>query len=71
MTRWQKVEKPFRVQLHAYLDRWMMGDRYGTVVAVRPSILRNTDGTRKETWQVLLDKSNKLIRINYEDCSPL
>jgi hypothetical protein len=45
-----------RVELHPATDRWMMGDRYGTVIK---------DERKGETWvyTVKLDKSGKMIRV--------
>lgn len=38
-----------RVQLHPATDTWMRGDRYGTIVSIRNSILRvHMDISRKD-----------------------
>lgn len=42
-----------RVQLHPATDRWMMGDRFGTVQHIGRKLVH-----------VLMDKSNKLIRVS-------
>lgn len=50
-----------RVQIPAYTDRWMMGDRYGEV----------TDrGWYLGQWcyRVKLDKSGKTLRFIANDC---
>ena len=41
-----------RVQLHPATDRWMMGDRYGTVIKLG-----------RKHLHVKLDRSGKTIRI--------
>ena len=66
-----------RVQIPAYTDRWMMGDRYGTVVkytkARKPPSVRA--GTRHQNEQpytiahVMLDKSGKTVRVILNDCT--
>jgi hypothetical protein len=43
-----------RVQLHPGTDRWMMGDRHGVVMHVNRK--------RGKYVQVLMDRSNKLVR---------
>ncbi len=50
-----------RVQIPAYTDRWMMGDRFGEVVAFRGT-------TDKPIAHVKLDKSGKVIRVIADDC---
>ena len=56
-----------RVQIPAYTDRWMMGDRYGEVVKV---IVSRTPGTRgDEIAYVKLDKSGKTVRVIRGDCT--
>jgi hypothetical protein len=70
-----------RVQIPAYTDRWMMGDRFGEVVkvtrhrpknAVRAAILT---GDRwppaREVAHVKLDKSGKVTRVIFADCTPV
>ena len=57
-----------RVQIPAYTDRWMMGDRYGVVVKV----IKGRKGMeRKEVAHVKLDKSGKTIRFIYADCTEI
>ena len=72
-----------RVQIPAYTDRWMMGDRYGTIVkisrmrpaqAVRAALL--TGRARgvyepREIAHVKLDKSGKTMRFVLADCTPV
>lgn len=55
-----------RVEIPAYIDRWMRGDRYGEVISIRC-------GTRKRKGAdailtVKLDKSGKTIRVMANDC---
>ena len=64
-----------RVQIPAYTDQWMKGDRYGEVVKVvnktRPGEI-NIDGIN-EPWcqiaHVKLDKSGKTFRFLLNDCT--
>jgi len=67
-----------RVQIPAYTDRWMMGDRYGEVVKVsklrknfplRAHVSADGRGTYIELAHVKLDKSGKTIRVVYSDCT--
>lgn len=51
-----------RVQVPAYTDRWMMGDRYGDLVAV-------TRRGEREIARVKLDKSGKVCRFVFADCT--
>jgi len=46
-------EVGYRVELHPATDRWMMGDRYGTVTKVDRKVLT-----------VKMDKSNHAIRVH-------
>ena len=52
-----------RVQIPVHTDRWMMGDRYGT-------LLRVTKDRRSgvEIAHVKLDKSGKVMKFIYSDC---
>ena len=45
-----------RVELHPAMDRWMMGDRYGTVVRIIPS------RKGEDRVSILMDRSGKTIR---------
>jgi hypothetical protein len=70
-----------RVQIPAYTDRWMMGDRFGDVVkisrmrpaqAVRAALL--TGRARgvyepREVAHVKLDVSGKTLRFVLDDCT--
>jgi hypothetical protein len=75
-----------RVQIPAYTDRWMMGDRYGEIVKVTK--MRDRDvhpqlGTRaailtSQRWKaeieiahVRLDISGKTVRVILDDCRPV
>jgi hypothetical protein len=69
-----------RVQIPAYTDRWMMGDRYGEVVktsrmrpaqAVRAALLTSRPRgvyEPREVAHVKLDKSGKTVRVILDDC---
>jgi hypothetical protein len=54
-----------RVEIPAYTDRWMMGDRYGEVVKITkaPKPMRPID-----IAHVRLDKSGKVRRVILADC---
>lgn len=66
-----------RVQIPAYTDRWMMGDRYGDLVkitrggkrraGVRAALLSGQHGD-VEIAHVKLDKSGKTVRVILADC---
>lgn len=60
-----------RVQIPAYTDRWMMGDRYGEVVKVteRPKVKGSWFSGVVEIAHVKLDKSGKTIKVLYDDCT--
>ncbi len=60
-----------RVQIPAYTDRWMMGDRYGEITRIDRHIVavkgdRITEGVEMAT--VRLD-SGKRIRVILNDCT--
>lgn len=55
---------PERVEIPAYMDRWMMGDRFGVVTKLTE---RNGPGG-PTIAHVLLDKSGKLVRVVYDEC---
>lgn len=48
-----------RVEIPAYTDSWMRGDRYGEVVHIYKG---------GHVYRVELDKSGKSIRVQAEDC---
>ena len=66
-----------RVQIPAYTDRWMMGDRYGTVTRtyfkkgegrrVAPNTV--VVGPSFEIACVKLDISGKIVRVLFDDCT--
>lgn len=70
-----------RVQIPAYTDRWMMGDRFGDVVkiskmrpaqAVRAALLTSRPHgvyEPREIAHVKLDKSGKVVRVILDDCT--
>lgn len=69
-----------RVQIPAYTDRWMMGDRFGEVVktsmqrpaqAVRASLLTRRPHEPREIAHVRLDISGQMVRVILDDCEVL
>jgi hypothetical protein len=68
-----------RVQIPAYTDRWMMGDRYGEIVkvvrsapvraGVRAALLTARRHHPADVAHVKLDKSGKTIRVILDDCT--
>lgn len=61
-----------RVQIPAYTDRWMMGDRYGTVENIRWMMLAGKTTKAKiktEVAYVRLDKSKKKQKFILADCT--
>jgi myo-inositol-hexaphosphate 3-phosphohydrolase len=70
-----------RVQIPAYTDRWMMGDRYGDVVKVtkKKSIWRfgvtpsskalTTSDQVQDIAHVKLDISGKTLKFLLDDCT--
>jgi hypothetical protein len=58
-----------RVQIPAYTDRWMMGDRYGAVVRIsRKRIVYPDRAEMRDVAHVKLDKSGKTMRFLLSDC---
>jgi hypothetical protein len=61
-----------RVQIPAYTDRWMMGDRYGEIRRTwSSSVLHNGDYATLDIAMVKLDKSGKTVRVVLADCEVL
>jgi len=68
-----------RVQIPAYTDRWMMGDRFGTLVKVtrqrarlgaRAALLtKDRFEANREIAHVKLDNSGKTVRVILTDCT--
>ena len=58
-----------RVQIPAYTDRWMMGDRYGEIVKTSRRVRLHTNGQIEEIAHVELDKSGKIVRVLLNDCT--
>ena len=64
-----------RVQIPAYTDHWMKGDRYGELVktsqqkatGVGRMLLSNTSGML-DIAHVKLDKSGKTVSVLMDDC---
>ena len=55
-----------RVQIPAYTDRWMMGDRFGEIVS---QTVKKVEGLRVHVARVKLDISGKIIRVRLDDCT--
>jgi hypothetical protein len=53
-----------RVQIPAYHDMWMRGDRYGDVVSVRYAVR-----SKREIATVKLDISGKTVKVVLDDCT--
>jgi hypothetical protein len=64
-----------RVQIPAYTDAWMRGDRYGVVVktARKPVHINGwaNQFRMEEVHTVKLDKSGKTIRVKADDCQEI
>lgn len=70
-----------RVQIPAYTDRWMMGDRFGEIIrvvkgrraaGVRAMLLAgNRFDADSEIAHVKLDKSGKTVRVILAECEVL
>ena len=62
-----------RVQIPAYTDRWMMGDRYGEVLSSGKMVMSKPGEVNAfklvDTYRVKLDKSGKTIRVIADDCT--
>ena len=66
------MDIPVRVQIPAYTDRWMQGDRYGVIVKVTKKTVSNgkPDGfVLREIAHVKLDKSGKTTKVVLDDCT--
>lgn len=57
------------VQIPAYTDRWMMGDRFGTIVKITKSKRGQLDEQTREIAHVKLDISGKTIKVLLKDCT--
>lgn len=57
-----------RVQIPAYTDRWMMGDRYGEVTKTYRGKSVDRYGNRIEVVKVKLDKSGVIVCAILDDC---
>jgi hypothetical protein len=58
-----------RVQIPAYTDRWMMGDRYGEIVKTTMSKPGNGAKDYVPIAHVKLDKSGKTVKVILDDCT--
>ena len=67
-----------RVQIPAYTDRWMMGDRFGELIKVtmqkrgavdvRARLLTHDRYGEIRVGHVRLDKSGRVVRVILDDC---
>ena len=67
-----------RVQIPAYHDRWMMGDRFGTLMktavakrgqlGARAALLTDRRFGEVVVAYVKLDKSGKTVKVILDDC---
>jgi len=62
-----------RLQVPAYTDAWMMGDRFGELVKVTKRHYKAPSGHEygREIAHVLMDKSGKVKRFILDDCTPV
>ena len=58
-----------RVQIPAYADRWMMGDRFGEVVKTSKSKVEHYGQIGLTIAHVKLDVSGKTMRYLLDDCT--
>jgi hypothetical protein len=59
-----------RVQIPAYTDHWMKGDRYGEVVKIIPATtMTNPEWNQPTRYRVKLDKSGKTAAFVAADCT--
>ena len=59
-----------RVQIPAYTDQWMMGDRYGDLIKItKAKITTDRWGDPLRVAHVKLDKSGKTVRFILDDCT--
>lgn len=62
-----------RIQIPAYTDRWMMGDRYGDLLRVTKRWAHDANREGKVVWyeiaHVKLDKSGIVFRCPLDDCT--
>lgn len=57
-----------RVQIPAWTDRWMRGDRYGVIVT-RPH--RGGKPSMLGTWFVRMDRSGRVVGFGSDSLTPL
>jgi len=59
-----------RVQIPAYTDHWMKGDRFGELIDVRwGKVFKNRWGDKANVAHVKLDTSKKIVRVLLDDCT--
>jgi hypothetical protein len=61
-----------RLEIPAYTDRWMMGDRFGDLIKVTRRKGRAKCGAEDPSYEVAhvrLDISGKTIRVMLADCT--
>ena len=57
-----------RVEIPAYTDAWMRGDRYGEIIQTFRHWQMKRQGMSKPVVHVKLDKSGKIVRLPIDDC---
>jgi hypothetical protein len=58
-----------RVQIPAYSDHWMRGDRYGEVTGtVKRWVYKPIGTVAVQMYRIKLDKSGKTVRFPVDDC---
>jgi hypothetical protein len=55
-----------RVEIPAYTDRWMMGDRFGEVLG--SYVMQEGEHEGSEILRVKLDVSGRVARVVADDC---
>lgn len=61
---YKATDRRERVEIPAYTDRWMRGDRYGVVTGIH----ENASPNKGDCWMVKLDKSRATIKVYAIDC---
>jgi hypothetical protein len=60
------MEDTMRVEIPAWTDQWIRGDKYGEVM--RAKVIEDGELEGTEMLYVKLDKSGKSIRVQADDC---
>ncbi len=62
-----------RVEIPAYTDRWMMGDRMGVVIKTTRRAIPEQAGRAHRQYETIahvkLDISGKTVRVVLDDCT--